>query len=314
VTPKREHRNLVLLGLTIAVAVVGASTMRLGAMRAYLAGEAYEDVYYLPPSVWLRVFSLGHEEALADLVWMKALIYYGNEIVNRGDVAHVFDYGDAIVTLDPHFAAAYPWVGGSALYRTGAPTARDGERAVAFMIRGLRYFPDDPELHWEIGATLSYELPPLLTTAEAKADARQRGLPYLQTAARLGGGPPWLALTNVTQLSRLGRTEQAIRHLEEVYATVRDDDTREQLASALARLRSEAYAQAFAATQRELEERWRRDAPYLSPTMYLMVSPWTDTDARTRWLRRGFIETIADEASVGAEDAMDASPVGIPAE
>jgi tetratricopeptide (TPR) repeat protein len=283
-------------------------------MRACLAGETYEDVYYLPPPTWLRVFSLGHEEALADLVWMRALIYYGDELANRGEVAHVFDYGEAIVTLDPLFAAAYRWAGLGALYRASAPTARDAERAAAFMIRGLQHFPEDPELLWEVGATLTYELPPLLTTPEAKVDARQRGLPYLQAAARLGGGPPWLALTNVTQLSRLGRTEQAIRHLEEMFATVRDDDTREQLAFALARLRSEAYAQAFAATQRDFEERWRRDAPYLSPTMYLMVSPRAETDTRARWLQRGFIETAAEGALDDAEGVMDASPVGIPAE
>ena len=311
-TLTREHRSLVTLGLIVALAVVGASAARPSAMRAYLAGETYEDVYYLPPSGWLRVFSLGHEEALADLVWMRALIYYGDEIAHRGGVTHVFDYGDAIVTLDPHFLAAYRWAGLGALYRTTASAAQDAERAAAFMVRGLRYFPEDPELLWEIGATLSYELPPLLQTREAKNDARQRGLPYLQAAARLGGGPPWLALTNVTQLQRLGRTEQAIRHLEEVFATVRDEDTREQLALTLARLRSEAHAQAFTAAQADLETRRRRDAPYLSPTLYVLTAPWPESGSRTRWLHHWFLEAPV-EGATETVDADSGGPTGNPA-
>jgi hypothetical protein len=307
VTLTREHRSLVTLGLIIALAVVGASAARPSAMRAYLAGETYEDVYYLPPSAWLRVFSLGHEEALADLVWMRALIYYGDELAHRGGVTHVFDYGDAIVTLDPHFLAAYRWAGLGALYRTNASAAQDAERAAAFMVRGLRYFPEDPELLWEIGATLTYELPPLLQTREAKNDARQRGLPYLQAAARLGGGPPWLALTNVTQLQRLGRTEQAIRHLEEVFATVRDEATREQLALTLARLRSEAHAQAFTAAQADLDARRRRDAPYLSPAMYLLTVPWPAPETRTRWLRDWFHDAPEDDAPEAHVDGPGSS-------
>ncbi len=310
-TPTREHRSLAAGSLLIAFALAGALSLRPSAMRAFLAGESYEDIYYLPPPNWLRVFSLGHEEALADLIWMRALVYYGDELANRGDVAHVFDYGDAIVTLDPYLAAAYRWAGLGALYRTSTPTARDAERAVAFMLRGLRYFPEDANLLWEIGATLSYELPPLLDNRAAKADARARGLPYLQAAARRGGGPPWLALNNISELARLGRTEQAIRHLEETYATVRDEDTREQLARALARLRSEAYAQAFAAAQADIDERRRRDAPYLSPTMYLLTAPWPDEESRTRWLRDGFLDRTGDDALETDVDGRGAA-VGAP--
>ncbi len=303
----RERRSVLTLLLMLLSATAGALLVRPSAMRACLAGETYEDVYYLPPSRWLRIFSLGHEEALADLVWMRALVYYGDELAHRGDVSHVFDYGDAVVTLDPYFPAAYRWAGASALYRTGAITWRDAERAAAFLARGVRRYPDDPELLWQLGATLSYELPPLLPDRAAKDDARRRGLPYLQAAARRGGGPKWLALTNVSQLQRLGRTEQAIRHLEEMYATVRDEDLRAHLAETLGRLRSAAYAEAFAAAQRDLEERRRHDAPYLSPTLYLLVEPWPRSDARARALRDWFLEAPLDPES-DEPDAPENAP------
>jgi hypothetical protein len=286
----RDRQTILRALVVLLLAGAGAAWLRPPAMTRYLAGETYEDIYYLPPPAWLRVFSLGHEEALADLIWMRALVYFGDELKNRGEVVHVFDYGDAIVTLDPYFAAAYRWVGTVSLYHPGEITARDGYRAAAFLERGVQRLPDDGELLWDLGATLSYELPPLLEDHAAKRAARQRGIPYLEAAARRGAGPKWLVLTNATQLERLGRTEQAIRHLEEMYASVRDDDVRAQIAEQLVRLRSAAYAEAFAAAQRELDERRWRDAAYLSPTLYLLTGPWPQPDERVRWLRDWFLD------------------------
>ena len=305
----RERTSTLRALALLILAVGGASLLRADAMRGYLAGETYEDIYYLPPPTWLRVFSLGHEEALADLVWMRALVYFGQELTNRGDVSHVFDYGNAIVTLDPHFPAAYRWVGTSALYRTGEITARDGQRAVAFLERGVRQYPDDAEMLWQLGATLSYELPPLLADDAAKREAKRRGIPYLEAAARRGGGPPWLVLTNASQLERLGRTEQAIRHLEEMYATVRDDDTRQQIALHLARLRSAAYAEAFEAAQRDLDARRWRDAAYLAPTLFLLTEPWPAPEKRARWQHDWFLESqelVEDDADAHDDAQADA--------
>jgi len=287
----RDLSSVLRVLAVLLIASVGAALLRGPAMRGYLAGERYEDIYYLPPPTWLRVFSLGHEEALADLIWMRALVYFGEELGERGDVSHVFEYGDAIVTLDPYFPAAYRWVGTSALYRTGEITARDGQRAVAFLERGVHQYPDDPEMLWQLGATLTYELPPLLTDQAAKSEAKRRGIPYLEAAARRGGGPPWLVLTNASQLERLGRAEQAIRHLEEMYATVRDDDTRQQIALHLTRLRSAAYAEAFEAAQRDLDARRWRDAAYLAPTLFLLTEPRPAPEERARWLHDWFLES-----------------------
>lgn len=286
----RDRRSVLGTLAILLLAGIGAASMRPAAMQRYLANVRYEDVYYLPPPTWLRVFSLGHEEALADLIWMRALVYFGDELTNRGEVAHVFDYGDAILTLDPYFAAAYRWVGTSALYRTGTISARDGERAVEFLERGVRQFPDDGELAWELGATLTYELPPLLSDPAAKRDAKRRGIPFLEAAARLGAGPAWLVLSNATQLERLGRTEQAIRHLEEMYAMVRDDDVRAQISAQIGRLRNAAYAEAFAGAQRDVEMRRWRDAPYLPPSLYLLTGPWPQPGSRTRWLASWFLD------------------------
>lgn len=252
--------------------VLGASNLRARASSTFVRTQTYEDIYYLPPSGWLRPFSLGYHDALADLIWMRALVYFGDEIVNHGAVQHAFDYTEAMIELSPHMRAAYSWIATSGLYHSGGTiTAADARRVADFLERGVRMFPNDGDLEWQLGATYSYELPPLLASAEERDASKRQGLPHLERAARLGAGPPWLALSNATQLMRLGQQEQALRHLEEIYATVHDEDSRREMAARIAQLRSDVYAEAFERVNREQEEARRRDYPYLTPTMFLFV-------------------------------------------
>jgi len=282
-------RTRIFVALGLLAALVPLRELRLRAHDQFRATQRYEDVYYVPPPEWLPVLSLGHREALADLLWLKALVYFGEELSHRGEVRHAFDYAEAIAHLDPYFKRAYRWIGMAAIYRTGTVTAADARRAADFLERGARIFPDDGELAWDLGATLAYELAPLLHDAREKEEVKTRGIEHLALAARLGAGPPWLALSNAAQLRRLGHAEQAIRHLEEMYATVRDPDTKEQIRLHLEQLRSRAYAEAFVQAHRELEQNRRRDFPYVPPTLYLLLGhrPPVDSAAlrRSRYLR-----------------------------
>ena len=271
--PVRNLVSLVLAALLVLAAAGAARALRVGAMDHFLATQRYEDVYYLPPAHWLPVLSLGHDEALADLLWMRALIYFGDELGHQGLVRHVFDYADAILALDPDFRKAYRWVGMAGMYHAGEITVDDLRRSVSYLERGARRFPDDGEMAWDCGASLAFELAPRVTDEAEKRELRARGVEHMQTAARLGAGPDWLVLTNATQLRRLGRTEQAIRHLEEMYATVRDPDTKAEIGRQLVAARGEAWTRAFEQAQRELEERRSADYPYMSTTLYLLVGP-----------------------------------------
>ncbi|MBK8168985.1 MAG: hypothetical protein IPK60_01420 [Sandaracinaceae bacterium] len=296
-------KPLRILGLAamLSVALIGTESMRVRASTHFIQTQTYEDVYYLPPAGWLSAFSLGYREALADLIWMRALIYFGDELMHHGAVQHAFDYTDAMLALAPHMRPAYSWIATSALYNTGGTvTAADAERVATYLERGTRMFPDDGDLEWQLGATYTYELPPMLNDPAAKERARRRGLPHLQRAARMGAGPPWLALTNAQALVRLGQREQAVRHLEEMYATVQDEDARDQIAARISHLRTEAYAEAFERANQDAEQARQRDFPYLSPTMYLLVGP-RQTAQNDALLRRNF-----RPADMDARNANDA--------
>jgi tetratricopeptide (TPR) repeat protein len=223
--------------------------LRLSAFEAAQASDAYEDVYYLPPAPWLPVLGLGYGAALADLLWCKSLVYFGEGMAHRAAVQHVFAYTDALIALDPTFRSAYTWVATAAMFRPQQADYRDGLRAAVYLERAVERWPTDGELRWDLGSLLRFDVAPLIEDRALKDDVLQRAAPHLDAAARLGAGPPWLVLNNASLFERLGRVEQAIRHLEEAYATVSDDDVRAAIAQRLARLRATAYIEAQRAGQ-----------------------------------------------------------------
>lgn len=301
-----RHRALsILLVLCFAGPLVLAiDHIRGQAQGHYSATQRYEDVYYLPPPDYLKAFSLGYREALADAIWMKALVYFGEELVHRGDVTNVYHYTDAMLALDPRFKKVYHWVAVTSIYRPGRVGKEDVYKAIAYLKQGARLFPDDGELAWDLGATYSFELPPLLATKAEGDQARRDGLEYLELAALRGAGPAWLGLQAATQLGHLGKTEQALRHLEEVYATTTDLALREQIEIRISRLRSAAYAEAFRHSNEELSAARAKHYPYLDDTLYLLVGPRPPFDGDSLLLR-DFDPTTSLNA--------DARPVPTPA-
>ncbi len=268
----RVWGSLLALVLFVGVAA-GVGSLRRRAMDQYLATQTYEDIYYLPPPDWLQVMSLGHRRALADLIWLRALIYFGDELENRGAVKHVFNYGESMLALDPDFRRVYRWVGVVGVYTpTGSPPEFI-ERAIDVLRRGVERFPDDGELAWDAGATITYELLPNLPKDDPDREHLEaEGNDYMMTAARLGAGPPWLVLTNASSLRKLGEKDLELRHLEEVYALVRDPTVKSQIEVRISQLRDQAYAEAFRKANEEFEQRRLREFPYLPPTLYLLVA------------------------------------------
>lgn len=265
-----------------------------------LSTTRYEDVYYLPPPRWLQLFSLGHREALAGLVWCRALVYYGDELVHRGKVASLFKYADAILELDPSFKRAYRWVAVNSTYRLGATTVDDVRRSIAYLERAARLFPDDGEIAWDLGAFYLYELRPHLTSDTEREEARVRGLAHLRVASLKGTGPAWLALSTATELERLGQREQEIAFLKEAYSQVSDDQIRDEILQRIASLQSATYAEALARERAAIEAARARDYPYLDTELYLHVGPKPPFDGTALRLR-GFDPIESEEEDEPAE-------------
>jgi len=268
-----------LLVLLVALAAIG--TLRAPAMERYYEAQTYEDLYVLPPPNWLVVASLGHRSAMADLVWMKALVYVGNEFSARGHVANIYRYTDAIVALDPDFRRVYSWVASAALYRPQEVSTNEQMRVLSYLREGVRRFPDDGRLAWELGATLMYELAPL-TQGEQRDALRAEGLEHLAAATRLGAGHSWMVLSNASQLEALGRSDRAVAHLREMYATVQEESIRAEILARIEALQSAADAEALqnevVALERRREEQW----PWLPGEFFILLGERVREVTRTQ--------------------------------
>ena len=260
---------------TVAIVglLAGIWSLRGRAMDHYLGTQTYEDIYYLPPPQWLEVMSLGHRRALADLIWLRALIYFGDEFANKGAVRHVFNYGDSMLALDPDFKRVYRWVGMAGVYTPTGSSTEFMERAIDVLRRGAERFPNDGDLAWDAGATITYDLLPHLPKDDPDRERlKAEGNEYMMAAARLGAGPDWLVMTNATSLRKLGQTDRELRHLEEMYAMVRDPKVKAQIEIRLTQLRDQAYAEAFRSANEEFEMRREEEFPYMPSTLYFFVA------------------------------------------
>lgn len=269
----RFFASWILAVVFVGVGGILLDEVRSASMDRFLATQRYESLYYLPSKEWLPTASLGHEEALADLLWMKSLVYIGDEYSHQGNLAHVFRYADAILKLDPDFRRVYSWACTMGLYRPIAPSMEDARTAVGYLETALTRFPDDAELYWELGAAYAFELPSFTPDHDEKARYREMGRGYTMEAARRGAGPPWLALSNASALEELGRRTQAIEHLEEMFALVDDDDTRREIASRLTNLREYVRAETLQRHQEEFERSARESYPWLPLDFTALVGP-----------------------------------------
>ncbi len=274
------------------VAVVALSfasrVARLPVTDAYRSAQRYEDVYYLPSADTLPVLSLGFHSALADLLWCKSLVYFGEDIMHRGTVRYLFLYTDAILALDPSFREPYRWVATGALYRPGHTTLEEALRAADYLARAVKRWPNDGELRWDYGSLLRFELAPKTSDARQKRALLERAAPQLEAAARMGAGPAWLALNSAELLNKLGRTEQAIRHLEELRSTVSDLAVQTEIDQKLSVLRTETYVEALRTAEQQLEAARLRSYPYLSPALYMFVGEPSAPGAYERFVTQGF--------------------------
>lgn len=127
--------------LYVAVAVLMVLSMGVQVVRDR-GWAPYEPAN---PLLWLRAgpvtkrLALGFDNLVADVYWMRAVVYYGGK--RRGRAAQrnydlLYPLLDLVTTLDPHFKVAYRF---GAIFLTEAYPSGPGrpDLAVALLMRGI---------------------------------------------------------------------------------------------------------------------------------------------------------------------------------
>jgi hypothetical protein len=265
--------------------IVGVLAMVLAAAAVYPARSAlnrqYErhrrvlDTAEIPTIGVARVVSLGHVEWLADVLWINGLLYYGESLTARNPGRYVDRYASVMVALDPRFRQAYLWAAVALVLRTGEVPVEDIRRAAEYLEVALRVFPSDGELHFQLGATLAFELTPRLPrNSEERGPVRAVAAEHLRLASALGAGPEWISLTAATWLTAAGRPDAAIETLRDGLVRVENSGFREHIQRRLVELlRAHPDDDHGLAGMQALEATRRREYPYLPTSLYLFVGP-----------------------------------------
>lgn len=235
------------------------------------AFAADSDVLYVPPANYLRPMSLGYREALADLIWVRALIFSGERIGNT-DVAAVGRYVDAITGLAPRFRRAYVWGGVTPIYGGGAHVTREMvDQSIATYRKGIEQFPESHELLYPAGMLLTHQVSstPGYSDEEQAALAAE-GVEMIRRAAAFGADP--LVRQYAATLVADHATEPLARQfLESQLAQAEDPDYRRMLRKQLATIGGQKSVDAVERTRTAFAREHLTQRPFVPDTVYAVI-------------------------------------------
>lgn len=194
------------------------------------------DRYYLPPPDYLKLTSLGYREAAAHLVWV-ATIQHGTDrrVVEGRRFPWLEQYLDATLALNPYMLKVYLWADATLTYARGPMQNEAWLRAIHYLERGHRMFPNN----WELLFKLACAHTEMKSDDEALLSRwRRTAADYLWKAHLVGGGPPWLGSLAAKYWSEEGRWMLAYRRALEEFKATEDSEVKRQMAERLADLLS----------------------------------------------------------------------------
>lgn len=171
------------------------------------------ELSYLPKGKYLKVAVLGYRHIAADLIWLKAVQYFGDMKQTTGGFRWAYHATDVVTDLDPKFVGAY-YAGGTVL---GVWSGLMDD-SIALLRKGMTHNPNDWRLPFLIGYDYFYEL----------CDPAN-GAKYFQLASTLPGAPAYLAGLAARLSVESGDPDAAMEFLARFSGQVADERVKEAL-------------------------------------------------------------------------------------
>ena len=207
---------VILVFLLAAQALVQRSFERAWPRRVY------EELLYLPSGRHTKVLTLGFSNLAADLLWIRAIGYFGGHALTDRDYPWLFHILTQVTEIDPPFR--YPYLFGGI---TLAVERESGEESIALLTRGMAQYPGDWRFPFYIGFSAFYHL----------HDAERAAL-HMRHAATLPGAPEYVSRLAASLLATSGRLAAAIRFLETLAEGTRDEAARQNIRAKIEALRA----------------------------------------------------------------------------
>jgi hypothetical protein len=270
------HRALVagatLFAFLACLLLAGFGRRQASRLRAGWPPEA--DLMYLPPSKTLRWLTLGHTELGADLVAARANVYYGTQLHSKQPTNLIDRYVNTAIDLDPRFQRLYASGAAMILYYGGTITPDTVLKANAVLERGIKAFPTDWGLYFQLGFNKFFELANAAGPDDPRLPAwRQEGVEALRQASLFDGVPYWLPGLTARLLTKQGAEELAVRQLEQAYAVTSNEQTREEIRLKLQRLKNQHLLREIEEGRRQFEALIKDGYPYANESFGVLMGP-----------------------------------------
>jgi hypothetical protein len=191
--------------IVLAIALLVPVSVGLQAVRdaARPPGAPPASLMWIQSPSLARRLSLGFDALVADVYWMRAVIYYGGQrLAEGGDRRYeqLWPLLDLVTGLDPRFRVAYRF--GAIFLTEGYPSgpARP-DLAIRLLQKGLAYDPARWEYVHDIGFVHYWWL-----------HDYQQAAAWFEKAGQVPGAPEWLPSMAATTLA-MGGNRQSSRAL-----------------------------------------------------------------------------------------------------
>jgi hypothetical protein len=192
----RTPQYLVAIALSLTIAI-GLQVWR---DRGWTPYEPATPVMWLRAGPAIRRASLGFETMLADIYWMRAVVYFGRQGLSKDRDKNydlLYPMLDLVTTLDPRFVVAYRF---GAIFLSETPPNGPGrpDLAIELLERGVERTPERWEYMHDIGFVYYWHNRDFAKGAE-----------WLERASQAPGAPLWLKSTAANMHSERGNRASA---------------------------------------------------------------------------------------------------------
>lgn len=191
---------------------VGAFDRRATVIRRY-----QPTFVVLPRPEVARAASLGFRSLMADLYWVAAVNYFGDQRNATISYAQLANYMELVVTLDPEFEYAYYFAGVSLPWNQGKGWV-NLEEAISFLKRGIEKFPRNWKMRFQLAFIYS-EFQNRYTEAGDE----------LKVVGTIPGAPVYAGLLAARMYAHTGDFDKAVSIAEELAALAPEPEVQQAL-------------------------------------------------------------------------------------
>ncbi len=255
-------RLSIVIGVALCGVVAGWARGRLAATISAQRDERDAYVFLLPPGEVIRSADLGYHSLAADLLFIRANLYYGRHILGDEHMPWLDDFINILLTVDPDFKKAYLWSANVATFRKRGYEYNKSysEQAIDILERGMSRFVDDYRFPMRIGFNYYYDL----------GDA-WRGIPYFELASQKPNAPAWLREKLVDLYAKKGRLRLARKILAELVMEADDPVLRKGLQDRMTAMMDDTRKEEISRRRATLINEWQDSYGYLPLDLYLLI-------------------------------------------